>query len=93
MSEYIIYRLKPSKKITSYSILKKIPDGGIESAIDKYNSSHDRIAEIVKSDDIKSLIEIAEANKLLKEQDIKSIEYAFDNLQSEIYSLKDRMTL
>ena len=92
MSEYIIYKDKDSNRITSYSILKK-KTGDIENLIAKYNSTHERIAELVVSDDIKSLIEIAEANKLLKNDDIKSIEYAFDNLQTEIYNLKERFTL
>lgn len=93
MSEYIIYRDKASNKITSYSIIKNKQPEKLDDLITEYNLTHNRIAERAASDDIKSLIEIAEANKLLKQDDIKSIEFAFDNLQTEIYNLKDRFKL
>lgn len=90
MIEYIIYRDKVSNRITSYSKYQKVPEN-LEKLIAEYNLTEHRkgTAERVVSDDIKSLIEISEANKLLKDDDIRSIEQAMDNLQNEVWLLKE----
>ena len=90
---YIVYRCKSSNKILAYSIYKKLPEN-LDSLIEQYNNvKTDRFAHKSESQDIDSLIEISEKNKQLKESDIKSIERAFDNLQTEIYNLKEAFTL
>lgn len=57
--------------------------------IETFNKGNGNLAERVSDDDIKALIEIAEDNKRIKESDIRSIEDAFDSLQTEIYHLKE----
>lgn len=89
----IIYRCKSTNKIMAYSIYKKLPEN-LDAMIEQYNNvKNDRFAHKSESQDIDSLIEMAEKNKLLKESDIKSIVEAFDSLQTEIYNLKEAFTL
>lgn len=91
--KYIIYRCKSTNKILAYSVYKKIPDN-LDAMIEQYNNvKTDIVAQNVYSQDISSLIEIAEKNKQLKESDLKLIEDAFDCLQNEIYHLKERFQL
>ena len=86
----IIYRNKETKKITGYSLFKS---DNLDERIIEFNSNekNDRIAEIVSSNDLQALIEIAENNKKLKERDLKYIEDSINDLQNELYNLKDRL--
>ena len=90
---YIIYR-DSKYKIISYSVYTKPPDN-LDNLITEFNQKNEtntdssKKAEIAVTDDIISLIELAEKNKNIKESDLRSIEDKFDDLQNEIYMLKE----
>lgn len=87
---FLIYR-NESNKIIKYSKVNFTGDD-LEERIKSFNSKGSDKAEIVTSDDFKSLIELAEEQKKIRLSDIKSIQESFDNLQTEIYNLTESLT-
>lgn len=84
---YIIYRDK-SDKIYKYTKVN-FTGNDLEERIKSFNSKGSDKAEIVTSDDFKSLIELAEENKKIRLCDIRDIEDKLDSVQTEIWQLKE----
>ncbi len=86
----IIYRDRLTKKIISYSFTN-IDSLELINRVHAFNSERERekIAEAAFSEDLKALIEIAEKNKKIKKNDLIEIERAIDNLQNELYLLRE----
>ena len=87
---FLIYR-NHLNKIIRYTKSSYSGDD-LEERIKSFNSKGSDKAEIVTSDDFKSLIELAEEQKKIRLSDIKSIQESFDNLQTEIYNLTESLT-
>lgn len=91
MKTYIVYR-NFDKQITKYSVYTKTKDD-LQKLIFEFNNQNGPTkAEITTDDDLISLIKIAEENKLIKQSDLRSIEDALDNVQSEFWLLKESVT-
>lgn len=88
---YLIYRSRANGLITKYSIVRNIPPN-LDEHISDFNKTNEKsTVEKTENKDIVMLIGLAEANTLIKDSDIRSIERSIDSLQDEIYNLKDRL--
>jgi len=86
---FLIYR-NHSGKIIRYT-KSNYTGENLEERIKSFNSKAADRAEIVTSDDFKSLIELAEENKKIRLSDIRDIEDKLDSVQTEIWQLKERL--
>lgn len=86
---YIIYR-NHENKIIRYTKVNFTGDDLIER-IKAFNLKGPDKAEIVVSDDFKSLIELAEENRKIRLSDVRDIEDKLENIQTEIWQLKESL--
>lgn len=82
MTAYIL-RNAETKKIESYYLTKQdLPT--LKANVEKFNAEpRDKIAEVVESYDLISLIEIAEQNKNTKLSQLKDIEDSIESLRND----------
>lgn len=91
-NQMVIYRDRRIKKIVKYSLIRKSVEELTKIVSDFNDLKKENYAEIVSCDDLKSLIEIAEKNKYIKDHDLLEIERAIDRLQDELYNLREYVT-
>lgn len=88
---FIVYREKTSNRIVGYSFYFKAPEN-LQDKIKKYNEESEKeIAEEVLSNDLIAVLELAEKNKKIKESDIRNVIDKLDDVQNEIYLLKENL--
>lgn len=89
---YLIYRTKANGLICKYSIIRN-PSAHLDEYISQFNKDDKNIlkVELTDNEDFKTLIELVESAKILKADDVKSIQESLDNLQNEVYHLNDRL--
>ena len=90
----LIYRDKQTKQIKKYDIFRKQVDD-IDKRIAEYNldEKNNMTVELIEGGDIMSLVEIAEKNKRIRLSEVNDICHALDNLQTEIYQLKETVAI
>jgi DNA-binding Xre family transcriptional regulator len=90
----LIYRDKQTKQIKKYDLFRKQVDD-IDKRIAEYNldEKNNMTVELIEGGDIMSLVEIAEKNKRIRLSEVNDICHALDNLQTEIYQLKETVAI